>query len=93
MLIFDSNTSFSLLFRPSTGLGLRERREYLDSCYVGEGVTQFHEGRRLPTLGILGDLGAISRDDRMFVVKVYYKIEKSPTPCSHCLVYNAKLTF
>ena len=27
---------------------------------------------------IVGDPGAASRDDRMFVVKVYYKVVKSP---------------
>ena len=31
-----------------------------------------------PGTGILGDPGAVSRDDTMFVVKVYCKIETSP---------------
>ena len=33
---------------------------------------------RLKFLGILGDPGAVSRVDKMFVVKVYCKIETSP---------------
>ena len=32
----------------------------------------------VPTLAILGDPGAVSRVDKMFVVKVFCKIETSP---------------
>lgn len=36
--------SFSLLVRPSTSLGLRERREYSHSWNLGEGVTSMRGG-------------------------------------------------
>ena len=73
LTLFQSNSYKVNVREYSPGISYIENKDYQLTLLTYYWQSMLSEGSY-----ILGDPGAASQDDGMFVVKVYYKIEKSP---------------